>query len=656
MKKIGILIQVRTGSKRLHNKIFKKLDKNNLIEWIIKRLAVLKKETEIILVTTKKKEDKKIFTFAKKNNLKIFFGSEKNVLNRFINAAKFYKIDTIIRVCGDNPFIDANLVKELINFYKKNKCDLAFNHIPLENFNLADGFGAEILSTNLLTSLIKKKINYKHKEHVTKYFYDNKNKYEIVPVRNKRNIFYPNLKFDINTKEDLKFIKKNILNGVNVWDNSETIVKKYYLKKIDNFLKDLFPLNRSIVSNENKLTLEYIKKFTNLEILKIKSKTKINSWSIPLEYKITDGWIKDVKNKKIVDFKKNKLHVANNSIAINKIIHSSDLINKLYHLKNHQKAIPYRTLYYNNDWGFSVSKKIFTQIKNSNQNFKVFINSEKKLGHMLIGEKVIKGKTKREILISTYICHPSMANDNLSGVIVTALLCNYVENLPKKKWSYRFVFAPETIGAIAYCKIRKKNLKKIDFGLAINNCGGPSDFSFKESFDQNHQINFLIEEVFRNLKIKYKKYNFDIHGSDERQFSSLDYRINLASIFKSKYYEYKEYHTSADDLNFVNPENIFKSFEVYKNLIDKIEEEEIYENKHKSGEVMLSKYNLYPKDGGSILPNNSIGNLDLILWLLFLSDGKASITRIAKKLRVSKNRILNIYKLLLKKKLVKKIV
>lgn len=536
MKNVGILLQLRTGSKRLPNKIFKKLNKLSLAEWIIKRIINLKKNAKIILVTSRKKKDKKIFSLAKKYNLKIFFGSENNVLERFVEAAKFYNINTIVRLCGDNPFIDSKLIQEAINYYEKNKCDIAFNHIPHNKFNIADGFGAEIFSTKLLNSLKNKKINKDHKEHVTKYFYDNKKNYKIISVKSNKNIFYPNLKFDINTKNDLKFIKDNIANGIKISDDSESIISKYYHNKINTFLKNLFPLNRSIVSNENKITLDYIKNIIDIKILKIKSKTKINSWTVPLKYEIKDGWIKNNKNKKIVDFKNNKLHIGTNSISISKKLNGKDLSKKLYYAKNNPDKIPYRTFYYNNDWGFCVKKELFTQIKNSNENFKVFINSKKKNGQMLLGEKIIKGKTKKEILISTYVCHPSMANDNLSGIIVTILLSEYIEKLPEKKWSYRIIFAPETIGAIAYCKISQKNLKKIDFGLAINNCGGPSEFSYKESFDNNHQINHLIEEVFKESKISFKKHKFDIHGSDERQFSSLKFRINMASIFKSKYY------------------------------------------------------------------------------------------------------------------------
>ena len=284
------------------------------------------------------------------------------------------------------------------------------------------------------------------------------------------------------------------------------------------------------------------------------------------------------------------------------------------------------------------------------------INSKFKKGKLNIGELLIKGKSEKEILISTYICHPSLANDNLSGVVMTLLLAKFLNSLKKLNWSYRIVFLPETIGAISYLHLKKEIIKKkIIFGFVITCVGGPDSFSYKETWDKSHFLNDLIKNFFKKRKIRVKKYNFDINGSDERQYSSLGFRINIASIFKNKYYDFNEYHTSADNLNFVKPKNILKSLNVYKQIINTVEKIDLYENNIKYCEPMLNKYSLHSETGGSFSPRKKYSISEIILWLIFLLDGKTTINQICKKLKIQKNIIMNLIKKLLKKRLIKKI-
>ena len=199
-----------------------------------------------------------------------------------------------------------------------------------------------------------------------------------------------------------------------------------------------------------------------------------------------------------------------------------------------------------------------------------------------------------------------MANDNLSGVILTSYLAKFIKSIKNRYWSYRIVFLPETIGAISYCKINENKMKQIDLGLVVTNVGGKGDFSYKQSYESDHFINKIVNELFKELKLKNKKYPFDINGSDERQYSSQFFGINICSVFKDKYYEFKEYHTSKDNLKFVKPENIFETLKIYHKLIEKIEKQVIYKSNISKCEPILSKYNLYPKLGGGILPKKIV--------------------------------------------------
>ena len=325
-------------------------------------------------------------------------------------------------------------------------------------------------------------------------------------------------------------------------------------------------------------------------------------------------------------------------------------------MPNLPKAIPYRTAYYNNDWGFCLTKEQYNLLKNnSKQTFNVSINSTFRNGNMPYGELLIKGKTNKEILISCYICHPNIANDGLSGVALTSLLSKYLLQFKRTQWSYRIIFVPETIGAIAYCKLNQKKFKNIQYGLVVTCVGGKGKFGYKQSWDSNSEINYIVEKNFKKLKINYKKYKFDIHGSDERQYSANGFRLNCVTITKDKYYEYPYYHTSKDDLDFVNGDQIYQSFKVYKSLIDSLEKLQIYKNKIKC-EPMLNKRNLMKFTGGSQNPiSNKQKYLDNLMWIIFSINGKDSLEYIKKKLKIKNNQFNEIIERLKKNNIITRI-
>ena len=429
-----------------------------------------------------------------------------------------------------------------------------------------------------------------------------------------------------------------------------------YEKEIDKYLKRLFPINRSITGEGNRKTLKILRELIPLKILDYPTNQKVYDWTIPKEWNIKDAWIKDSKGNKIIDFKQNNLHVVSYSTPINKKMSFEELKKYLHYLEYLPDAIPYRTSYYNKNWGFCLSYNQFKKL-DENEEYEVFIDSELFDGSLNIGEILIEGKSREEYLISCYICHPSMANDSLSGVITTAFLAKELLKMKNElEHSYRIIFVPETIGAITYLANNEDNMKKIKAGLVITTCGGPGSFGYKQSWNENHWINKMVEDVFKENNINFIKYPFDVHGSDERQYSSQGFKINCVTISKDKYYEYDFYHTSLDNLNFVKPYAINKSLNLYLQLINKMDKNIFYKNLYPKCEVMLSKHDLYPKTGGNFIPGKNISALDIILELLFLCNGSVDLYEISKKLNVNIMLVYNASKKLEKKQFLKRIL
>ena len=296
------------------------------------------------------------------------------------------------------------------------------------------------------------------------------------------------------------------------------MIKYYNLAK-----QILFPICRSLTGKGVVKTLKIVKKeFPNLKIKKIKSGTKIFDWNIPPEWNVFDAYILDKKGNKIVDFKKNNLHLVGYSVPVNKTITKNELLKKLYFLRNQPKAIPYITSYYKKRWGFCVTYNQFNEIKNNYSNydtFKIVIKSNlKKNGYLNYGELILRGKSKQEILISTYICHSSMANNELSGPIVSMGLINYYKRIKNLKKTLRFIFIPETIGSISYLNKNLKHLKEnVIGGYNLSCIGDERQHSCMFSKYKNSPSDEAVIEAYKKLKINnYKVYSFLERGSDER--------------------------------------------------------------------------------------------------------------------------------------------
>ncbi len=411
-----------------------------------------------------------------------------------------------------------------------------------------------------------------------------------------------------------------------------TVNRYYFLAK-----KTLFPLNRSLTGKGIKNTLKIIKKeFPKLKIKKIKSGTKVFDWRIPQEWNISDAFIIDKNGNKIIDFKKNNLHIVGYSKPINKTISRDNLLNNLFTIKKQPNAIPYITSYYKKRWGFCLSFNQFKKLKNEykkSDKFKVVIKSSfNKKGFLNYGEFFLKGNSSDEILISTYVCHPSMANNELSGPIVSMSLINYFKKFKNLNKSLRFIFIPETIGSIAYIKQNFNKLKSnVIGGYNLSCIGDEKNHSCMMSKYENSPSDEALLEAYKKLKIKkYKIYSFLKRGSDERQFNSPGIDLKITSIFRTKYGEFPEYHTSLDNFKLVTLKGVQGGFNVAKKSIMILMNKIIPKNKILC-EPQMGKRGLYPtistKEKKSMTKN--------YMNFLQYADGNNSIEKIANKINLS---------------------
>ena len=422
-------------------------------------------------------------------------------------------------------------------------------------------------------------------------------------------------------------------------------IKKYY-----NIAKTkLFPITRSLTGDGVKKTLNIIQKeLPKLKIKKFKSGTKVFDWNIPEEWNVTDAYVIDKYNNRIIDFKKNNLHLVGYSIPIKKNITKKELFKNLYFLKNQPKAIPYITSYYKRRWGFCISYneyKILDKRYSLNDKFKVVINSNlNKKGNLNYGELILKGKSKKEILISTYICHPSMANNELSGTIVSMGLINYFKNKKLNK-TLRFVFIPETIGSISYLSKNLKYLKEnVIGGYNLSCIGDERQHSCMFSKYQNSPSDEAVIEAYKLLKIKnYKVYPFLKRGSDERQYNSPGIDLKISSIFRTKYGEYPEYHTSLDNFNLVTLKGCVGGFNVARKSIE-ILLERIYPKCKIMCEPQMGKRGLYP----TLSTKNENKLTRSYMDFLQYADGTNSLEKISNLIKLDLKSVKKIYQILFK--------
>jgi aminopeptidase-like protein len=412
------------------------------------------------------------------------------------------------------------------------------------------------------------------------------------------------------------------------------------------FIADLFPICRSITGNGLRETLQKIADKIPLTIHEVPSGTKVLDWEIPKEWNIRDAYIKNSAGEKIVDFKKLNLHVLNYSTPMHATLGLAELKQHLYSIPEKPSLVPYRTSYYKENWGFCMSHNQLTSLKEDQ--YEVVIDSTLSPGSLTYGEYYIKGKTNHEVLISTHVCHPSLCNDNLSGIAVCTRLAKAIAKM-EPYFSYRFLFIPGTIGAITWLAQNDDKTANIKYGLVTSLLGIDSIFTYKRSRQGNARIDRIAEYVLAGIP-ESRVINFIPYGYDERQFCSPGYNLPVGNITRIPFGEYPEYHTSADNMDLISAKALEDSYKTFRHIIEHIEADRCFINLFPKGEPQLGKRGLYEAIGGQ----NDSKNLQLaFLWILNYSDGMHSLTDIAMLSQISIETITNAAHLLLSKGLLK---
>ena len=432
-------------------------------------------------------------------------------------------------------------------------------------------------------------------------------------------------------------------------------VSKYINKdKLKFYFKKLYPLCRSITGKGFFDSLKILDQIEKINFLKVKTGTKVLDWVVPNEWNITDGYLV-YKNKKIIDFKEHTLHIMNYSAPINRTLNYKDLIKHLFSLPNIPNAIPYVHSYYNKNWGFALTHNQFKKLDKKGK-FKAVIKSTLKPGYLYYSDNVIKGKSKKEILFYTYLCHPQLANHELAGPLLWTYLYKILKKTGPHEYTYRFVCAPENIGAATFLHYNKKKVKNIVAGYIINCVGNGDIVTYKKSRDGNTLADKAALNVINSLKQKKKIVDYFPDGSDERQFCSPGFNLPIGLVMRKMFHEFKEYHNSLDNPNFINFDTIIESLKIYLQIILTLENNFYPLGRVQYGTPQLSKlknFTLYPKMMNFQAKPRSQKNF-LVLQILNLADGKKSLLDICNEKNYKLIDFLDVFKQLIKFKLIKK--
>jgi aminopeptidase-like protein len=396
-------------------------------------------------------------------------------------------------------------------------------------------------------------------------------------------------------------------------------------RECHSFIAELFPICRSITGNGLRETLARVAKHIPLAIHEVPTGTQVFDWTVPREWNIRDAYVKNARGEKVIDFQRSNLHVVNYSVPVAARMQLSELKEHLFSSPEHPDRIPYRTSYYNDSWGFCLSRRRLEELPEGE--YEVRIDSTLENGSLTYGEFLLPGASEEEVLISCHTCHPSLCNDNLSGIALATFLAK-VLIASQPRYSYRFLFIPGTIGSITWLSRNEKNVHRIKHGLVLSCVGDRGPLSYKKSRRGDAEIDRAAQQVLKHSGQDYAVSDFSPYGNDERQFCSPGFNLPVGRLSRTPDGQFPEYHTSADDLNFVDAGALGDSFDKCLSIFELLEENRVYVNQNPKCEPQLGKRGLYRAFGGY---GDSESRELAMLWVLNQCDGSNSLLDIAER-------------------------
>jgi aminopeptidase-like protein len=402
---------------------------------------------------------------------------------------------------------------------------------------------------------------------------------------------------------------------------------------IHEFLAELYPICRSITGDGTRETLRRMARHVPLSIVEVPTGTPVFDWTVPQEWNVNGAYVADEQGRRIVDFERHNLHLVNYSIPFDGTLTKDELTPHLHSIPAHPTWIPYRTAYYQPRWGFCLRDDDLKSLPDGP--FDVHVDTRLVDGALTYGEYLLPGRSSDEILVYSHVCHPSLGNDNLSGLGVTLWLAKHLTSL-SRRFSYRFVWAPATIGAITWLAVNRPKLPRIIGGVVAVLLGDSAAFTYKRSQRGDTEIDRILSYAVQ--RHGGRVIDFDPYGYDERQFCSPGINLAMGRVSRSVNGGYPEYHTSADDLDFIKPESLTQSLELLLEVVELIERNRVCVNLQPFGEPQLGRRGLYRSTGGETLPDREYS----MLWLLNQCDGRRSLLDVAERARLPFGSIVSI--------------
>jgi len=405
--------------------------------------------------------------------------------------------------------------------------------------------------------------------------------------------------------------------NLTVWQVLERLDLEQLGSEMFDLARNLYPICRSITGDGVRKTLREVDRMAGLELREVPSGSQFFDWTIPKEWNIRDAYVADLRGRKLVDFRNSNLHVLGYSMPFRGRVTRNQLVQHLYSDPNRPDAIPYRNSYYKENWGFCVSHEQLAKF--TDDEYDVVIDSTLEDGHLTYGEAMLTGSTSREVLISTHVCHPSLANDNLSGIVVAAMLARQLRSL-RTRYSYRFLFVPCTIGPIAWLGSNPDSVACIDHGLVLACLGDSGRFTYVRSRRDTADIDRIMQHVLKTSGRAYQLRAFEPYGYDQRQYCSPGFNLAVGCLMRTPNGEYPEYHTSADNLDLLTPRSLSESLVTVLSTIGALEDNKRYLASVRHGEPHLGRRGLYEK-----------AQENGLFWLLNYSDGSHDLLDIAER-------------------------